>query len=53
MQNAQKCLLEVPLIIVADAREQGRLAGVNGMEVLHVAVVSGRNLAHNSPYGRE
>ena len=31
IHNAQKCLIEVPLIVVADAREKGWLSAVNGM----------------------
>src|SRR5215510_2545041 len=39
------------LIVVADTREKGWLSAVKGVEVLPVAVVSDRNLAHNRPSG--
>src|SRR5215510_1970784 len=39
------------LLVVADTWEKGWLSAVKGVEVLPVAVVSGRHLAHNRPTG--
>src|SRR5215475_8547781 len=39
------------LLVVADTWEKGWLSAFKGVEVLPVAVVSGRHLAHNRPTG--